>query len=194
MKKILLAFAIAGIFITGCAHKGAVKETMQYQPEKRTSAADQKTTKDSSDKKIPIETVTSTEPKESAAAQPVDSLRLLKELQTKIADIHFDFDKYIIKDNDRSTLKKVADTLIENGTLKVSIEGHCDERGTNEYNLALGERRAYAARNYLLSLGIPSGRMDIISYGEERPLCTESNEACWAKNRRDHFVFMEGKH
>ena len=69
------------------------------------------------------------------------------------------------------------------------IEGHCDERGTAEYNLALGDRRASAVMQYLLSLGIPSNRMETISYGKEKPVCTESNERCWSKNRRAHFVF-----
>ena len=191
MKKILSILVIAGISVVGCAHKGTVKETVQYQPEKRVSASDQnRTDKIQTDKKIPIEAVTS---KDSDVMTPGESSRLLKELQAKTGDIHFDFNEYIIKDNDKPILRKVADILIENEKFKVIIEGSCDERGTNEYNLALGERRAYAARNYLLSMGIQSERMDTVSYGEEKPLCTESNEACWAKNRRDHFVLNEGR-
>ena len=108
-------------------------------------------------------------------------------------DIHFDFDRYIIRNDEKPILKQVADTLRKNGNVKVTIEGNCDERGTNEYNLALGDRRAKAAKDFLLSLGIQAGRMDTVSYGEEKPLCTESNEACWAKNRRDHFVLDGGK-
>jgi peptidoglycan-associated lipoprotein len=73
----------------------------------------------------------------------------------------------------------------------VLIEGHCDERGTNEYNLALGERRARAARDYLTSAGVPESRITIVSYGEERPLCTERTEVCWAQNRRAHFLIKE---
>jgi peptidoglycan-associated lipoprotein len=104
-----------------------------------------------------------------------------------LKDIHFDFDKYDIRPGDAKVLDANATWLKGNNNL-VLIEGHCDERGTNEYNLALGERRAKAAMNYLVSQGVQAGRITIISYGEERPLCTEHNEACWAKNRRAHFL------
>lgn len=89
------------------------------------------------------------------------------------------------------TLKKVASYLQKYPKLRVIIEGHCDERGTNEYNFALGQKRADSAKQYLITLGIISSRIDIISYGEEKPLCTEQNESCWQKNRRAHFVFIE---
>jgi peptidoglycan-associated lipoprotein len=104
-----------------------------------------------------------------------------------LKDINFDFDKYDIRPGDAKILDGNATWLKGNNNL-VLIEGHCDERGTNEYNLALGERRAKAAMNYLVSQGVQAGRITIISYGEERPLCTERNEACWAKNRRAHFL------
>jgi peptidoglycan-associated lipoprotein len=102
-------------------------------------------------------------------------------------DIYFDFDKYDIRPGDAKILDANATWLKSNDNL-VLIEGHCDERGTNEYNLALGERRAKATMNYLVSQGVQAGRITIISYGEERPVCTEHNEACWAKNRRAHFL------
>ena len=102
-------------------------------------------------------------------------------------DIYFDFDKYDIRPADAKTLDVNATWLKSNNVL-VLIEGHCDERGTNEYNLALGERRAKATMNYLVSQGVQANRITIISYGEERPLCTERTEACWAKNRRAHFL------
>jgi len=75
-------------------------------------------------------------------------------------------------------------------TARLSLEGHCDERGTNEYNLALGDRRAKAVKDYLVSLGVASGRIDVISYGEEKPVCKEQSEDCWAKNRRAHFIVL----
>jgi peptidoglycan-associated lipoprotein len=103
-------------------------------------------------------------------------------------DIHFDFDKYDIRPNDAKTLDGNAGWLKSNPNHLVLIEGHCDERGTNEYNLALGERRAKSTMNYLVSQGVQASRITIISYGEERPLCTEHNEECWAKNRRAHFL------
>jgi peptidoglycan-associated lipoprotein len=104
-----------------------------------------------------------------------------------LKDIHFDFDKYDIRPGDAKILDANATWLKSNSDL-VLIEGHCDERGTNEYNLALGERRAKATMNYLVSQGVQAGRITIISYGEERPLCTEHTEACWATNRRAHFL------
>ena len=104
-----------------------------------------------------------------------------------LKDIHFDFDKYDIRPGDAKILDTNAAWLKSNEVL-VLIEGHCDERGTNEYNLALGERRAKATMNYLVAQGVQAGRITIISYGEERPLCTEHTEACWARNRRAHFL------
>jgi peptidoglycan-associated lipoprotein len=104
-----------------------------------------------------------------------------------LKDIHFDFDKYDIRPGDAKILDANATWLKSNNVL-VLIEGHCDERGTNEYNLALGERRAKSTMNYLVSQGVQAARITIISYGEERPLCTEHTEACWARNRRAHFL------
>ena len=106
----------------------------------------------------------------------------------ELRDIHFDFDKYDIRPGDAKTLDTNAGWLKSNPNHLVLIEGHCDERGTNEYNLALGERRAKSTMNYLVSQGVQASRITIISYGEERPLCTEHNEECWAKNRRAHFL------
>jgi peptidoglycan-associated lipoprotein len=106
----------------------------------------------------------------------------------ELKDVFFDFDKYDIRPGDAKTLDANADWLKKNTNHLVLIEGHCDERGTNEYNLALGERRAKATMNYLVSQGVQASRITIISYGEERPQCTDKNEACWGKNRRGHFL------
>jgi len=103
-------------------------------------------------------------------------------------DINFDFDKYDLRPDARATLDRKAAFLNENGSVRTQIEGHCDERGTEAYNLALGERRANAARQYLTTIGISAGRLSTISYGKERPLDPGHNEAAWARNRRDHFV------
>jgi peptidoglycan-associated lipoprotein len=105
-----------------------------------------------------------------------------------LADAFFDFDKYDIRPADAKTLDSNANWLKSNPNHLVLIEGHCDERGTNEYNLALGERRAKSTMNYLVSQGVQANRITIISYGEERPQCTEHTESCWAKNRRAHFL------
>jgi len=106
----------------------------------------------------------------------------------ELQDIYFDFDKYDIRPGDTRTLDANAAWLKSNPNHLVLIEGHADERGTNEYNLALGERRAKSTMNYLVSQGVQANRITIISYGEERPTCTDKTEGCWAKNRRAHFL------
>jgi peptidoglycan-associated lipoprotein len=106
------------------------------------------------------------------------------------ADIMFDYDKYDVKESNKSELQAVAAWMTKNSSAKVSVEGNCDDRGTNEYNLALGDRRAKAVKDYLVSLGVLSSRIETISYGEEKPVCTEQSEECWAKNRRAHFVIL----
>jgi peptidoglycan-associated lipoprotein len=93
----------------------------------------------------------------------------------------------------RETLKANADWLKKNPAARVEIEGHCDERGTNEYNLALGAKRAQAAKDYLVTLGIATERLSTISYGEEIPVCREQNESCWQQNRRDRFVIIQAR-
>jgi peptidoglycan-associated lipoprotein len=105
-----------------------------------------------------------------------------------LKDVFFDFDKYDIRPTDAKILDANASWLKSNANHLVLIEGHCDERGTNEYNLALGERRAKSTMNYLVSQGVQASRITIISYGEERPSCTQKTEECWGKNRRAHFL------
>lgn len=108
--------------------------------------------------------------------------------QGLLGDIYFDFDRDELKPDARERLSKNADFLKSRPEYMLIVEGHCDERGTNDYNLALGERRAAAARDYLVSLGVDAGRLRTISYGEERPQCAQSAESCWSLNRRAHFV------
>jgi peptidoglycan-associated lipoprotein len=102
--------------------------------------------------------------------------------------IYFDFDKYNLRDDARRQLDANADILRNSTDMNIVIEGHCDERGTDEYNLALGERRAQAAREYLVRLGIDAARINVISYGEERPVAPGHDEESWALNRRGEFV------
>lgn len=106
--------------------------------------------------------------------------------------VHFALNKYQIEDNDRTLLGRQATWLNKYPRVRVRIEGHCDERGTREYNLALGARRANAVKEYLAGEGVAVGRMDTISYGKERPICTDSNEACWSQNRRGVTTIIAG--
>jgi peptidoglycan-associated lipoprotein len=105
-----------------------------------------------------------------------------------LTDIHFDFDRYDIRPGDAKILDANATWLKAHGDELILIEGHCDERGTNEYNLALGDRRAKVTMTYLAGQGVQASRITLISYGKERPLCTEHNESCWTRNRRAHFL------
>jgi peptidoglycan-associated lipoprotein len=110
-----------------------------------------------------------------------------------LKEVFFEFDRYDLTNDSRATLKAAADWLKKNPATKVEIEGHCDDRGTNEYNLALGAKRANAAKDYLTTLGVPEGRLSTTSYGEEIPVCREETESCWQKNRRDRFVAGSAK-
>jgi peptidoglycan-associated lipoprotein len=105
-----------------------------------------------------------------------------------VKDAYYDFNKSDVRADARDALTKDAEFLRSYPQVRVTIEGYCDERGSTEYNLGLGERRAQAAKNYLISLGISADRMDTVSWGKERPFCTEHTEACWQQNRRAHFV------
>lgn len=110
--------------------------------------------------------------------------------QQVLKAIHFDFDKYDLKADAIRTLGNNATAIKEHNQYNVRVEGHCDERGTVEYNLALGEKRARAARDYLVSLGVNSSRLRVVSYGKERPADPRHNESAWAMNRRAEFVFL----
>jgi peptidoglycan-associated lipoprotein len=105
-----------------------------------------------------------------------------------LTDVFFEYDKAELKDEGRTALQKDADWLKKWAAVKVTVEGHCDSRGSAEYNLALGERRAGAVKSYLVSLGIGADRVLVISKGKEQPFCAEENEGCWSQNRRGHFI------
>ena len=105
-----------------------------------------------------------------------------------LADVYFDLDKSNFRDDAKPVLQKNADYMKKWGSIQVMLEGHCDSRGSAEYNLGLGNRRASAVKEYLVSLGIPAGRVTVVSKGKEQPVCTDENESCWQQNRRGHFV------
>ncbi|HYM22076.1 MAG TPA: peptidoglycan-associated lipoprotein Pal, partial [Vicinamibacterales bacterium] len=105
-----------------------------------------------------------------------------------MTDVYFDLDKSDIRDDAKPSLQKDADYLKRWGTVAVTVEGHCDSRGSSEYNLALGSRRADAVKGYLTNLGVAASRITVVSKGKEAPFCTEENESCWQQNRRGYFV------
>lgn len=115
---------------------------------------------------------------------------MVPDSETLFQDVFFDFDRYNIRPDAIPALEHNAQILRENPQWRIRIEGHADERGTNEYNLILGERRAESVRRYLVALGIDPSRIEIVSYGEERPFCTAHEESCWQLNRRAHFVLI----
>lgn len=197
-----------GLVISGCPKKQVVREEPSSQKagesaaEKAKREAEEKARKE---KEAEAAKLKEEEAKKEAARQEAEKKEFEKSLQTQktpgigegettvsslLKDIHFNFDKYDILPEDAEILKQSAAVLQKNPTVKIQIEGHCDERGTSEYNLALGERRANSAKKYLVSLGIPESRISTISYGKEKPLDPGHNEEAWAKNRRDHFIIL----
>lgn len=135
--------------------------------------------------------------RQTSAPSSLDALQTGQSTATPasspVKDVYFGFDRYDLTEEARAVLKANAEWLRANPAARLQIEGHCDERGTAEYNLALGAKRAQTSRDYLVALGIAADRLSTISYGEEIPLCTEQTEACWQKNRRARFVITAGR-
>jgi peptidoglycan-associated lipoprotein len=122
-----------------------------------------------------------------AVAVPVNTVSAEEEFRANVQDIFFDYDDYTIRTDAQSTLAKDASYLASHPAVKVVIGGYCDERGSDEYNLALGQKRADAAKNALVTAGVAAGRIRVISFGKEKPFCSESTEECWQQNRRAGF-------
>ena len=135
--------------------------------------------------------------RETATTSSLEALRSGESTATPasspLKDAYFAFDKYDLSADARNTLNANADWLKSNPASRVQIEGHCDERGAEDYNMALGAKRAQTAMDYLATLGIAANRMSTISYGKEIPVCKEHTEECWAKNRRARFVIVPGR-
>ena len=190
MKRgiLVLVLSLMVVFPLGCAKK-MVEKPVSVQPEQIQPLEEVKPPEEGKVVGMKEEAITE---EELARQQKIQIEETLKEEMTKFEneDIHFDFDKYYIRPDAAEILKKKAQWLKEHPEVHLLIEGHCDERGTEEYNLALGERRANSAKEFLVSLGIDPKRISIISYGEERPVDPRSCEEAWAKNRRDHFVII----
>lgn len=132
-------------------------------------------------------------PPPAAPAAPSIVPGSAQDLKVNVGDtVHFAYDRSDLSDQAKATLQRQAAWLQKYPSVRVQLQGNCDERGTREYNLALGARRANSAKDYLVSLGISPARVDTISYGKERPICSESTESCWAENRRDVTVVTAG--
>lgn len=140
-------------------------------------------------------TVAVTTPPPAPPPPPKARMSLSERMARDVQDIYFDYDKSEIREDARATLQRNADAikaiLNEYPSAVITVEGHCDERGSAEYNLGLGDRRATSARDFLVQIGVPAERLKPVSYGKERPTCTEATESCWQKNRRAHFAGVE---
>jgi len=168
-----LGLAAGGWLLTGCPKQPTDTANVSTDQVKPPSATSPKASDTPS-----INNPSVREQEMAGAGKIIDALK----------PVYFDYDKADIRDDMKPVLQQNAKWLSTNTAVKVQIEGHCDERGTNEYNLALGERRANAIKRYLTALGVPAGRLSVISYGEERPVCTQSDESCYARNRRGQFA------
>jgi peptidoglycan-associated lipoprotein len=185
---IVATLVISTALFAGCAKRPAT--TAAAAPAPTGAATSTGTTGGTAAPVSPAPQVTAP-PTTAAPATPAPAARPAPREFTAIPElkpIYFDFDRYDIRPADARVLDANAQWLKSNDNQLVLIEGHCDERGTNEYNLALGERRAKSTMNYLVSQGVQASRITIISYGEERPVCTQKNEECWSKNRRAQFL------
>jgi peptidoglycan-associated lipoprotein len=207
VKKSVTILVIAlcfGLIVTGCAKKKVAvqrdRSSVQRSEEARRLEAE-RAAREAREAQEAKEKEARIKEEEARLAQKREfekSLVAKKErgiegevFETKmLKDIHFDYDQYDIRRADEEILRENAAFLKKNPQMKIQIEGHCDERGTSEYNLALGERRANSAKRYLISLGIAPDRISTISYGKERPLDPGHNEEAWAKNRRAHIVVL----
>ena len=183
-SRLFLLAAVSVLIAVGCAKRPvaltAGSAPAPGGPPGSTSSAPGRTLADG-----PGVTRTTTPPGAAGSATP--SPGEFRE-STSLKDIHFDFDRYEIRPDDSRLLTDNATWMRANPAALILIEGHADERGTGEYNLALGDRRAKSAQNFLIAQGIAATRISVISYGKERPLCTEHAEGCWTKNRRSHFL------
>ena len=177
--SILVLMLCLGLILIGCPKKTVVREEPSIKKEAERTK-EMKPKEEQGAKEFEKSLVAKKEP---GIEGEVFESKLLK-------DIHFDFDKYNIRPGDSGILNKNAALLKKYPKVKVQIEGHCDERGTVEYNLALGERRANNTKKYLVSLGVSANHISTISYGKEKPLDPGHNEEAWAKNRRAHIVVL----
>ena len=191
MRRVLwmifaLCFVMSGmLFTVSCAKKTISSDTSLTQSEEDRLAAERARQEELARQRALEEQRLLEERQRAAALQGQGAMTERERFVNE--DVHFDFDSSVLSAEAQQILLDKAQWLRRNSDASVTIEGHCDERGTNEYNLALGDRRANSVRAYLTDLGISASRMDTVSYGEERPLDPGHDEAAWARNRRAHF-------
>jgi peptidoglycan-associated lipoprotein len=184
MKRFGIFLLFVSLVAFGCKQRVVTQPEAQQPQEQKKEQKAEVTQPQKPSEKIPEQKVASADIGKETAVH-------MEEKEGMFKDVLFDFDKYDVKEEYKAELKALASWLLKNTQDRLSVEGHCDDRGTNEYNLALGDRRAKAVKDYLVSLGVPSARIDTLSYGEEKPLCSDQTEECWAKNRRAHFVVLK---
>ena len=187
---VVFVFLIAAFVTAGCAKQEVVKKDEGIAPVPVVKQVDSPKSNVITPSKQAITTPVTQVTPPLAPVQHEQNASSIAQLQSALEKIYFDFDSANLSESARSTLTKNAGALTKETTAKIRIEGNCDERGSAEYNLALGERRANAARQYLVTLGVKSDRLSTISYGKEKPAVQESDEAALAKNRRDEFVVV----
>jgi peptidoglycan-associated lipoprotein len=192
-KYLVLLLVIPGLLVTvSCAKRVIPSQPAVTGPSAEEEAAMQAAAERQAKAKAEMERQKRLAEEKRMQEQTLEAQQAVEKAKTQFLndDVHFDFDSDTLTMDAQDLLKDKAKWLMDNPDAHVIIEGNCDERGSNAYNLALGDRRARAAKNFLVTLGIDPKRMTTISYGEERPLDPGHNEAAWAKNRRDHFVLQ----
>jgi peptidoglycan-associated lipoprotein len=187
---LISALTTAGLLSSGCAKKRVAATTVP-EPPRQAEAVPAKPA--ASETSRPSPAPARSEPAAAVTRGPdAATRRRIDELLAKIEDAYFDYNRHSLRADAVQALTKdsteLRDILKQYPDYKMTIEGHCDERGSAEYNIALGDARARAARDYLVQVGIPDAQFNIMSYGKEKPVCTETTEDCWQKNRRVHIV------
>jgi len=185
---IIIFFLCIGLVLMGCPKKTVMKDEPSVKKEESAAAkAEAERIAKEREAKVREET-TKKELEKSLVAKKEPGIEGVVFESSLLKDVYFDFDKYDIRPADAAIIKENAALLKKYTSVKIQIEGHCDERGTSEYNLALGERRANSTKNYLMTLGVSPERISTISYGEEKPLDPGHSEEAWGKNRRAHTI------
>jgi peptidoglycan-associated lipoprotein len=177
-KIVLLAVVVIFAFVSGC-HKHVASTSAPARPPQPSPA--------------PAATSSPSVAKtnNSAVPQPTPAPTLDQLFRQNVEDAFFDYDQSALTAADRASLSNDAEFLRSHPEVRFTIEGHCDERGSEEYNLGLGDRRATSAKRYLVDLGIADSRIQTTSFGKERPFCTQQSESCWSQNRRAHFTMAQ---